>query len=107
MNLLNIGPDHLGLIYELLHLKRHNPPGLICELIFSMLISHEVDFPNEVIGFRELVLPLTVCGKSGPWSCTSPQMKRQTVLMEISKAFLLEEKNKKKPSAETLQTVLI
>lgn len=27
--------------------------------------------------------------------------------MEISKAFLLEEKNKKKPSAETLQTVLI
>ena len=50
-------------------------------------------FPNEVIGFKEPIYPLSVCGKSGPGSCTPPQMKVQTGIMEISKPSLSKETN--------------
>lgn len=50
-------------------------------------------FPNEVIGFREPIYPLNVCGKSGPRFCTPPQMKVQTGIMEISKPWLSKETN--------------
>lgn len=46
-----------------------------------------------MIGFKEPIYPLSVCGKSGPRSRTPPQMKVQTGIMEISKPSLSEETN--------------
>lgn len=46
-----------------------------------------------MIGFREPIYPLSVCGKSGSRSCTPPQMKVQTGIMEISKPWFSKETN--------------
>lgn len=98
---ITVDPDHLCMIQTLIitlhfHKTRHNlenTSSLIHEPIFSKLILHKVYFPNEVIGFREPIYPLSVCGKSGPRSCTPPQMKVQTGIMEISKPWLSKETN--------------
>lgn len=76
-----------------------NPTSLIHEPILSKLISPKVYVPNEVIGFREPIYPLSFCGKSGPGLGTPPQMKVQTGLMEISKPWLSEETNTQRRSA--------
>lgn len=96
-----VNPDHLRMIQTriiTLHFQKarqnlENSTGLIHEPKFSKLILHKVYFPNEVIGFREPIYPLSVCGKSGPRSCTPPQMKVQTGIMEISKPWLSKETN--------------
>lgn len=93
-----VSPDHLCMILTLiitLHFQkaRQDPTALIHEPIFSKLIYPKVQFPNEVIGFREPIYPLSVYGKSGPWSFTPPQMKVQTGIMEISKRWLSKETN--------------
>ena len=108
---ITASPDHLRVIQTwiiTLHFQKarqnwENPTGLIREPTFSKLIPHKVCFPNEVIGFREPIYPLSVCGKSGPRSRTPPQMKVQTGIMEISKPWLSKETN---TQSKTLQNVL-
>lgn len=106
--------------WQLEHQSQSRPPGYDSKMNYYITFSKfETEltkippalsmnqyFPNEVIGFREPIYSLSLCGKFGPWSCSSPQTKLQTGIMEISKPWLSKETNTQSRNASNVLKIL-